>query len=597
MEKMPAKEKHPLAKLYHYAHPFRVDIYLAVLFSILNKLFDLAPPLLIGVAVDIVVRRENSIIGKFGVDNLIDQLVILGVLTFIIWGLESIFEFAYKVKWRNLAQAIQNGLRLDTYRHVQELEMAFFEDTNTGTLMSIINDDVNQLERFLDVGANDLIQVTTTAIAISLMFYGINMPLALIASIPMPIILYFSIKYQKLLEQRYADVREKVGIINAELSNNLSGIMTIKAYGTEEYEAQRIAAASKDYEMSNRRAIILSSSFSPLIRIIIVAGFIGMLIVGGMETLNGNIEVAAYSVAIFLIQRLLWPLTRLGETFDLYQRSMASTNRIFRLLNREKQMNDGTKPLPTEEVRGEIKFQEVYFDYPSRPNILKGIDFHINPGETIAFVGTTGAGKSTIVKLMLRLYDPTKGKINLDGYDLKDLLMKDIRAAIGFVSQSTFLIDGTVRENISYGKLDATDDEIVEAAKIAEIHDFIMTLPQKYDTQVGERGHKLSGGQQQRIAIARAVLRNPPILILDEATSSVDNETEAAIQRSLEKIIVGRTTIMIAHRLSTVRNADMIYVMEQGEIVEKGTHESLLEADGVYATLWRVQTGEKLLKH
>ncbi|RMG26027.1 MAG: ABC transporter ATP-binding protein [Methanobacteriota archaeon] len=591
---MISDDVHPLLKLLRYGEKYRIDILLATLYSILNKLFDLAPPLLIGVAVDVVVRREGSIIGELGVSDLVDQLIVLAVMTFLIWGLESVFEFAYKVKWRNLAQAIQNDLRLDTYRHVQDLELAFFEDNNTGALMAIINNDVNQLERFLDVGANDIIQVTTTAIAISLMFYGINIPLAVIASIPMPIILFFSIKYQQKLEERYRDVREKVGIINAELSNNLSGIMTIKSFGTEEYEARRIAAASKEYEISNRRAIILSSSFSPLIRIIIVAGFIGMLIVGGIETLNGNIEIAAYSVAIFLIQRLLWPLTRLGETFDLYQRSMASTNRIFSLLNREKRLIDGNIPLAKEDVNGEIVFEDVDFDYPSRPNILRSVSFKIHPGETVAFVGTTGAGKSTIVKLMLRFYDPVRGTIWLDGHDLRELKLKDLRAAIGFVSQNTFLVDGTIRENIAYGKLNATDEEIMEAAKIAEIHDFVMSLPQKYDTLVGERGHKLSGGQRQRIAIARAVLKDPPILILDEATSSVDNETEAAIQRSLERIIVGRTTVMIAHRLSTIRNADIIYVLENGRIIEKGRHEDLLEMNGAYAALWRVQTGERI---
>ncbi len=591
---MISDDVHPLLKLFRYGEKYRMDIFTAVLYSILNKLFDLAPPLLIGIAVDVVVRREESIIGELGISDLVNQLFALAVLTFIIWGLESLFEFAYKVKWRNLAQAIQNDLRLDTYRHVQDLELAFFEENNTGALMAIINNDVNQLERFLDVGANDIIQVTTTAIAISLMFYGINIPLAIIASIPMPIILFFSIKYQQKLEERYKDVREKVGIINAELSNNLSGIMTIKSFGTEEYEAKRIAEASKNYEISNRRAIILSSSFSPLIRIIIVAGFIGMLIIGGIETLNGNIEVAAYSVAIFLIQRLLWPLTRLGETFDLYQRSMASTNRIFSLLNREKRLIDGTIPLLKEEIKGEIIFDGVDFDYPSRPNILRSISFQIHPGETVAFVGTTGAGKSTIVKLMLRFYDPIRGEIRLDGKDLKKLKLKDLRGAVGFVSQSTFLVDGTIRENIAYGKLDATDEEIIEAAKIAEIHEFIMTLPRKYETLVGERGHKLSGGQRQRIAIARAILKDPPILILDEATSSVDNETEAAIQRSLERIIIGRTTVMIAHRLSTIRNADIIYVLENGRIIEKGRHEELLSMNGAYAALWRVQTGERI---
>ncbi|MFX1255992.1 MAG: ABC transporter ATP-binding protein, partial [Promethearchaeota archaeon] len=281
----------------------------------------------------------------------------------------------------------------------------------------------------------------------------------------------------------------------------------------------------------------------------------------------------------------------LGDTFDQYQRAMASTKRILGLLERPGKIVSGDKPLLSPLVSGNISFQNIEFKYASRPPLFTNFDVCIEPGQTVAFVGSTGSGKSTLVKLLLRFYDPINGNISLDGVNIRQLDLQDYRRAIGLVNQDTFLIDGTVRENIAYGRPDISIKKIIEAAKVAEVHDFIMSLPDEYDTLVGERGQKLSGGQRQRIAIARAVLKDPPILVLDEATSSVDNETEAAIQRSLEKIIVGRTTIIIAHRLSTIRNADRIFVLENGVITEQGTHDELVKNGGQYSTLWKVQTG------
>ncbi len=585
----------PLSRLISYTSDFRGSIYLASTFSILNKLFDLAPPVLIGAAVDIVVRREESVFGKFGIKDLTTQLVILALITFVIWFSESLFEYLFKLKWRNLAQNVEHKLRMDVYRHIQNLEMEFFEDEQSGRLMAILNDDVNQLERFLDIGANDLLQVGTTIIVILMAFLALSPVVGLIAIVPMPFIIIGSIKFQRLLEPRYADVREKVGVLNGRLANNLTGISTIKSYTAEEYEASRIEESSKEYMQANHSAILLSSAFSPLIRMVIVAGFIGMLIVGGSLTLNGSLEIAAYSVIVFLIQRLLWPLTRLGETFDQYQRAMASTTRALNLLDKSPKIVSGTKRISPESVEGRIDFENVSFSYKSRPDVLTKFSVSINSGDTVAFVGATGAGKSTIVKLLLRFYDPQEGSVKLDGIDLKELNLTDLRRSIALVSQDTFILDGTVKDNILYGNHDASDEEIVNAAKIAEVHDFITTLPQKYDTLVGERGQKLSGGQRQRLSIARAILKNPPIMVFDEATSSVDNETEAAIQRSLERVTQDHTTIIIAHRLSTIRNADQIFVLDKGKIVERGKHEELLANDGIYSTLWRVQTGERLI--
>lgn len=584
---------HPLKRLLDYGQDYRQKIWLAVVCSILNKLFDLAPPVLIGFAVDVVVKQEDSIIASWGITDIFWQFLILSFLTVVIWVLESIFEYALETLWRNLAQSIQHDLRLDAYNHLQNLELAYFEERSTGGLMSILSDDINQLERFLDVGANDILQTTTTIIILGAAFFILAPNVAWMTMLPIPFILWGTFAYQDLLEPRYADVREKLSFLNSRLSNNLSGITTIKSFTAENYESQRLASDSDAYRRSNRQAIKLSAAFVPLIRMLILIGFTSLLLFGGMSAVNGNMTVGTYSVLVFLTQRLLWPLTRLGQTFDLYQRAMASTNRVMNLLDTKITIYPGDVDLPIEQVRGEITFNHVTFAYQDRQPVIKNLSLKIPAGTTIAIVGSTGSGKSTLVKLLLRFYEITSGTITLDNFDLKDINLQDLRRCIGLVSQDVFLFHGTVAENIAYGTFTANDKEIMTAAKVAEAHEFIMQLPQGYQTIVGERGQKLSGGQRQRIAIARAILKNPPILILDEATSAVDNETEAAIARSLERITVDRTTIAIAHRLSTIRNADRIYVVEYGEIVESGTHEELLEHNGIYTSLWRVQSGLK----
>ena len=586
---------HPLRRLFSYATQYRSRVIFASLFSVLNKLVDLAPPALIGAAVDIVVQRENSFMAQLGIVDTQTQLIALAGITVVIWVLESVFEYIHRLIWRNLAQSIEHDLRIETYSHVQDLELAYFEDQSTGGLMSILNDDINQLERFLDDGANSIIQLITTVVVIGAMFIFVAPSVAWMALLPMPFVIWGSIRFQKALAPRYAAVREQVGIMNSQLANNLGGIATIKSFTSETHEVNRITAASEEYRLRNRHAITLSAAFVPLIRMFIMAGFIAILVFGGQLTLAGNLEVGIYSVMVFMTQRLLWPLTRLGEVLDQYQRSMASTTRIMDLLDIEAEITDGPQPLSLDQIRGEVAFEHVSFKYRNGMEVLQDLDLHIRAGQTVAIVGATGAGKSTIIKLLLRFYDVSGGAVLLDGEDIRSLNMTDLRSAIGLVSQDVYLFHGSVRENIAYGTFNASMADIQRAATIAEAHDFIMGLPNGYDTIVGERGQKLSGGQRQRISIARAVLKNPPVLILDEATSSVDNETEAAIQRSLERIIVDRTTIVIAHRLSTIRNADRIFVLENGQLREQGRHDDLVQQGGIYAALWRVQTGERLL--
>jgi ATP-binding cassette subfamily B protein len=604
-----ANNAHPLARLWEYGDRYRGTVFLATLCSVLNKVFDLAPPVLIGAAVDVVVNQQDSFLARMGIPSVVNQLILLSTLTAVVWGFESLFEYFYRILWRNLAQTVQHDLRLDAYDHVQNMEMAYFEDRSTGGLMAILNDDINQLERFLDEGANDIIQLITTVVVIGGMFLILAPTIGWLAILPMPFIMWGSLRYQRLLTDRYAGVREQVGVLSSQLANNLGGIATIKSFTTEEYELARVASASDEYRQRNKDAIKFSSGFVPIIRMVIVTGFIAIMLFGGILVINGQLNVGVYSVLVYMTQRLLWPLTRLGNTLDQYQRAMASTNRVMNLLDTEAEIVSGTQALPVESVAGAIRFDDVSFEYGLGRNnlatngagggqsVLHNLSLEMPAGETIALVGATGAGKSTIIKLLLRFYDVTGGRILLDGHDLRDLDIGDLRRSIGLVSQDVFLFHGTVRENIAYGRPDATDEEVIEAAQIAEAHDFIMQLPQGYATIVGERGQKLSGGQRQRISIARAVLKDPPILILDEATSSVDNETEAAIQRSLERIAVGRTTIVIAHRLSTVRNADRIYVLEQGELRESGAHDALVANQGIYAGLWSVQTGMQRASH
>ncbi len=589
------KHTHPLARLWGYAQRHRRAMVFASLYSILNKIFDLAPPILIGAAVDVVVEREDSMMAALGITDVSTQLFVLAGLTIFIWAFESLFQYLYQVAWRNLAQTVQHELRMDSYDHVQRLRLSYFEDRSTGGLMSILNDDINQLERFLNGGVNDIYQVLTTVIVIGGIFFYTAPSVAWMALLPMPFVIWGSIRYQRYLAPRYAQVRERVGILNGQLANNLSGLATIKSFTAEDHELVRITASSDQYRSANRDAIALSAAFVPLIRMVIMVGFIAILIYGGQLALSGALAVGVYSVLVFITQRLLWPLTRLGDTLDLYQRAVASIDRVLDLLATQEKIPNGEIALPLDKVSGAIKLDHVVFEYATSESrsVISDLTLNMPAGETFGIVGPTGAGKTTLVKLLLRFYDVQSGKIMLDGYDLRDLKIDDLRSVIGFVSQDVYLFHGTVKENIAYGSFDADDEQITEAAKIAEAHEFIMDLPHGYDTVVGERGQKLSGGQRQRISIARAVLKNPPVLILDEATSSVDNETEALIQRSLDRITVGRTTIIIAHRLSTVRNADRIFVLDYGQLKEQGRHEELVAANGIYARLWRVQTGEK----
>ena len=582
---------HPLSRLLRYGNAYHRQIAGAIACSILNTIFDLAPPYLIGIAIDVVVQKQNSLIAGLGFTGIQAQLAVVSLITFFIWSLESLTEYIYSRLWRNLAQTLQHELRVDTYGHLQELELSYFEERSTGFFLSVLNNDINQLERFLNFGAHQILRFATTVLFVGGTFIVLAPGVSWLAMLPIPFVLWGSIAFQRRLAPRYADVRDKAGLINSRLSNNLSGIATIKSFTAETYERDRVRRESDAYRQSNRKAIALSAAFVPSIRILILMGFTATLFLGGLQVANGNLSAGTYGFIVFIVQRLLWPFTQLSELMDEYQRAMASIYRVMNVLDTPVAIPTGDQPLPVENVKGDIQLNEVTFAYPGQHTVFQNLSLQIPAKQSIGIAGATGSGKSTLVKLLLRFYEPQQGRILIDGQDIQTLNIYDLRRCIGWVSQDVFLFQGTVAENIAYGEFDASEEDIIQTAKLAEAHDFIQSLPHGYETVVGERGQKLSGGQRQRLAIARTLLKNPPILILDEATSAVDNETEAAIQRSLDVITQNRTTIAIAHRLSTIRNCDYIYVMDQGQIVEQGKHEQLLELDGIYAGLWQVQSG------
>lgn len=588
-----------MAQLFQYVQQRALLFWFASGTSVLNKILDLMPPLLVGWVIDSVSGTPPGWMqGVPGIGTPLSMAVFLSLLGVGIFALESVFEWMYQRSFLTLAQEVQHDLRLDTYAKIQGREMAFFENQRMGETLSILNDDVNQLERFLNSGFNDLLQLVVMFVFSLAVLMGTSWELSLIGLIPIPLILVGSFYYQRLISPRYDKVRQSVGGLNSRLENNLGGIQVIQSFTAEKFELERVRQSSEGYKQANLHAIRLSAIYIPLIRMAIALGFGGILLLGSYWVLQGNGRLTVGELVLFsmLIQRMLWPLTRLGQTLDLYERARSSAQRIFGLLNTPASIQSPRPAAKIPRAKGQLTFQKVHFGYTPEVPILKGLDLSIQAGEVIGFAGTTGAGKSTLVKLLLRLYDTTSGSILLDDHPIQSLDLQNLRQQIALVSQDVYLFHGTLKENIAYGHLQASDEDIEAVARQAALHDFIMSLPEGYETLVGERGIKLSGGQRQRLSIARALLKNAPILILDEATSAVDTETERTIQRNLNQLVAGKTALIIAHRLSTIRQADRIVVLRDGQIAESGNHESLLLHDGIYADLWRVQLGESTSK-
>ncbi len=582
-------------ELIRYIRPWRAKARFAALCSTLNKIFDIAPEVLIGVAVDLVVEKENSFVASLGFGSIESQVLFLGLITFIIWALESLFQYIYSIQWRGLAQMVEHEVRVSAYDHSQRLGLSWHEEQATGNITAILNDDVNQLERFLNDGVNQIIQVFVSTICIGFIFFYISPLIASIAVLPVPIIFLVSFLFQKKLSPKYKNVRDKVGALNSSVFNNLIGIQTIKSFMTFKHEKGRVSELSKEYQKENIGAISISSAFVPVIRMGVLAGFLGTILIGSHMALSGTLAVGSYSVLVFLTQRFLWPFTTLGTLVDDFERSMASSQRIFDLLNTDVHIPEPKNPTKLDNLRSDILFDSISFNYPGGQTLFHEFSMHIKNGTSVGIVGDTGSGKTTLAKLLLRLYDPVSGAIKIGDSDIKDVSIESLRNKIGVVNQETFLFDGSIRKNIAYGNKHCEEDDIIRVAEQSQCTEFISSLSDGYDTIIGERGQKLSGGQKQRLAIARAIVRQPDVLIFDEATSSVDNKTERLIQKTFMDIKQDRTMIIIAHRLSTIRNCDNIFVIKNSRIYEQGTHDELMKnSESFYAELWNIQTGKKL---
>ncbi|KYH27787.1 molybdate/tungstate import ATP-binding protein WtpC [Halalkalicoccus paucihalophilus] len=579
-----------------------VEYAVGILASLVARLLDLIPPLMLGLAIDSIFLQEQAFSLRFVPDAWLPstQEGQFALTVGIIAGsflLGAVFHWLRNWGWNASAQNITHEIRVDSYSQMQRLGMEFFSDKQTGELMSILSNDVNQLERFLNDGLNSASRLIVMVIAIAAILFTLNPQLALVALVPVPLIAAFTYAFITIIRPKYKKMRATVGSLNSRLENNLGGIQVIKSSNTERYEDDRVDDASMEYYDANWDAIWTRIKFFPTLQAISGVGFVLTFLVGGYwifagapGPLTGTLSVGDFVVFITLTQQLIWPMAQFGQIINMYQRADASSARIFGLMDEPGVLaEDADTDLVVED--GRVEYDGVTFGYDEDP-IVENIDFTVEPGETAALVGPTGAGKSTVLKLLLRMYDVDSGAIRIDGQDVRNVSLRSLRQSIGYVSQDTFLFYGTVRENIAYGTFTADDEAVVEAAKAAEAHDFISDLPNGYDTMVGERGVKLSGGQRQRVSIARAILKDPEILVLDEATSDVDTETEMLIQRSLDDLTENRTTFAIAHRLSTIKDAEGIVVLEDGRIVERGEHDELLENGGLYAHLWGVQAGE-----
>ena len=588
----------PMARLLGYLRPYRSRVTLAVSASVANKVLDLMPPLLVGWVIDSLRGRPPGwIAGLAGTSTPWRMAVVLSGLSVAVFFFESLFQWLYQSAFRNLAQEVQHDLRMDAYERLQEREIAFFEEHRLGEVLAMLNDDVNQLERFLNLGLNELVQMAVLFAFGSAIMLGTSWQLALVGLLPIPLVVWGSLAYQRHISPRYGRVREAVGALASRLENNLAGMPVIKSFAAERFEAERVRRASAAYRQANFAAIRLSAAYVPAIRMAIVVGFAGVLLVGSAWVLDGSGRVTVGELVLFamMTERLLWPLVHLGSTLDEYERAKASARRVFGLLDTPAAIREPGRPTPLGTLgraRGEVVFDRVEFTYHRGGPVLRGVSFRVAPGETLGIAGPTGAGKSTLVKLVLRFYDATGGGVSIDGVDVRALSFHDLRQNVALVSQDVYLFHGTIRENIAYGREEVPLETVVRAAGLAQLHDFVASLPEGYETIVGERGIKLSGGQRQRLSIARAIVKDAPILVLDEATSSVDTETERAIQESLRTLTAGRTALVIAHRLSTIRHADRIIVLRDGQIAEEGHHDDLVARGGTYADLWHVQSGD-----
>jgi ATP-binding cassette subfamily B protein len=604
-EEQRERTPNPMRRLFATYGRGRGDVIgVGVVASVLARLLDLLPPLLLGVAVDAIFLDAAPFSlplvpdAWLPTDGTTQFQLTVGLVLFSFVG-GAAFHWVRNWGWNRFAQEVQHAIRTDTYDAMQRLNMTFFADKQTGEMMSVLSNDVNRLERFLNDGLNASFRLGVMVVGIAALLVWLNPQLAVVALAPIPLIALFTYRFVRTIQPKYAEVRSTVGQVNSRLENNLGGIHVIKTSSTEGYETDRVEDVSGDYLEANWDAIGVRIRFFPALRILAGLGFALTFTIGGLWVFRGEgplfftgtLRPGEFVTFVLYTQRFIWPVAQFGQIINMYQRAYASAARVFGLMDEDAGIDEAPDAEDLVVSDGRVEYDGVTFGYDDDP-IVEGLTFTAEGGETLALVGPTGAGKSTALKLLPRMYDVDDGAIRVDGRDVREVTLDSLRDAIGYVGQETFLFYGTVRENVTYGAFDADEADVVRAAKAAEAHEFITDLPEGYDTMVGERGVKLSGGQRQRLSIARAMLADPDLLILDEATSDVDTETEMLIQRSLNRLTEDRTTFVIAHRLSTVKDADSIVVLDDGRVVERGTHEDLLAEDGLYATLWAVQVGD-----